>query len=230
MKDNLKQDPYYYEKLGNDFNKFMSDYDVSRRIDLIFNYLLDHIQTPENASVLEIGCGTGKISAQICQRPWKLTVNDISDKLCQGVAETLNCAYLAGDCQQLACKDESFDIIISSECIEHTLDPWAALKEMHRVLKKNGYLIVTTPNKIWFPVLQIANLLQLRRFNGIEHWTWPSALKNWLKQNGFSDIRFGGCHLFPWQLPLAKHVLPFFDKSGNILYPIMINYGFLAKK
>src|SRR5882672_9298828 len=140
---------YYYEKLGDDFDKFISDYDVSRRIYLIFEYLLPKHQGSSKISVLEIGCGTGRISFEIHKRPWQLTVNDISSKLCQQVAHSLNCNYLVGDCLNLPCQDESYDMIISSECIEHTVNPWGALKEMKRVLKRGGWLTVTTPNKLW---------------------------------------------------------------------------------
>ena len=230
MTAKIQGDQYYYEKLGPDFDRLMSDYDVSRRIDLIFKRLLLHSDSSSHRSVLEIGCGTGKISAELRKRPWQLTVNDISEKLCRQVADSLNCECLVGDCQKLACADEVYDIIVSSECIEHTLNPWLAMKEMKRVLKKGGCLIVTTPNQLWYPVLLLMQSLKIRKFRGIENWTWPWAMRDWLKKNDFSNIYFGGCHLFPWQFPLAKRILPFFDKRGHILYPLMINYGFSAKK
>lgn len=45
--------------------------------------------------------------------------------------------------------DRSFDIVIFSEVLEHLIkNPLFPLKEMHRVLKKNGSLILTTPNSI----------------------------------------------------------------------------------
>jgi len=227
----MSNDPLYYERLGeSDFEKFMSDYDVSRRIKLIFNYILSNVFIPSDASVLEIGCGTGKISSEIAKKNWKLTVNDISEKLCKRVANSLDCHYLPGDCSDLSCKSETFDLIISSECIEHTLEPWKVMKEMNRVLKPGGHLILTTPNRLWYPILLLSCFLRLRKFHGIENWTWPQAMQRWLRQNNFTDICFNGCHLWPWQFPLAKCILPIFDKWGHSIYPIMINYGFSARK
>lgn len=220
----------YFEKIGINFEKFMSDYDVSQRINLIFNELLplDHIST--NASIIEIGCGTGRISERLIKISNNLTVSDISKKLTRKVANRLKCKGLLGDCANLSVYDKQFDLVVSSECIEHTLEPYISLREMKRLLKNDGRLIVTTPNRLWYPVLSVSKILRLRKFDGIENWTWPFQTQKWLEKEQFVDIYFSGCHLFPWQAPFVKKILPKFDKYGKKLYPIMINYGFCAKK
>jgi ubiquinone/menaquinone biosynthesis C-methylase UbiE len=43
--------------------------------------------------------------------------------------------------------DESVDLLYSGESIEHTRFPWLFLSEAYRVLKPNGQIIVTTPNR-----------------------------------------------------------------------------------
>jgi len=43
--------------------------------------------------------------------------------------------------------DESVDLLYSGESIEHTRFPWLFLSEAHRVLKPNGQIIITTPNR-----------------------------------------------------------------------------------
>ncbi len=222
----MNKDPLYYEKLGQDFEGFMSDYDVNRRIHLIQKLLGKN----RYSSILEIGCGTGRISSVLMKYTDDLTVNDISEKLSQQVSQKLGCHYLSGDCAQLPQDSKHYDLIVSSECIEHTHDPYASLAAITGLLKKDGRLIVTTPNCLWYPVLLIASILRLRKFDGIENWTWPLKTAQWLKSNGFDDIHFSGCHLFPWQIPLVKRALSFFDQFGNGLYLIMINYGFSARK
>lgn len=53
--------------------------------------------------------------------------------------------------------DESFDVVLFCEIIEHLLvDPLRALREIHRVMKPGGQLIVTTPN-----VARLGNVLSL---------------------------------------------------------------------
>ena len=40
---------------------------------------------------------------------------------------------------------ESFDIIVCTEVLEHTLNPFSAVREIHRLLKPNGLLLMSTP-------------------------------------------------------------------------------------
>lgn len=54
--------------------------------------------------------------------------------------------FLSGDIFHLPLSDNSLDIVLSSEVLEHLPDPTPALQEMHRVLKPGGYAMFTTPN------------------------------------------------------------------------------------
>lgn len=42
-------------------------------------------------------------------------------------------------------RDEMFDIIVCTEVLEHTLDPFSAVKEIYRLLKPSGVLLLTVP-------------------------------------------------------------------------------------
>ncbi len=222
-------DPLYFEKIGNQFDEFMSDYDVSRRIELIFKHLFPCDQR-RFERVLEVGCGTGRISEFLVDYTPDLTVSDISERLCQTVAERFRCSFRVTNACALAFESSQFDLVVSSECIEHTADPLKAIDEMCRVVRPGGYLILTTPNPVWYPVLWLSEMLKIRRFEGSEWWVWPREARRHLVGNGFIDIFFGGCHMAPWQVPGSKKVLPWFDQFGERLYPLMINYGFRARK
>jgi len=54
--------------------------------------------------------------------------------------------FMSGDIFKLPFADNSIDILISSEVVEHLPEPLPAMKEMQRVLKSGGYAMVTTPN------------------------------------------------------------------------------------
>jgi SAM-dependent methyltransferase len=55
-------------------------------------------------------------------------------------------AIVEGDLQQLPFEDDSFDVVVSFETIEHVVDAERALAEMRRVLRPAGVLIVSSPN------------------------------------------------------------------------------------
>lgn len=204
----------------------MSDYDVEQRKKLIFNKLLCGL---DRGAALEVGCGTGRISETLIRHASHLTVTDLSGVLAEKVAGRLGCQGRQADACSLPFDSETFDLVVSSECIEHTPDPRLALTEMARVLRKGGWMVVTTPNKLWYPVLWISEKTGLRRFSGVENWIWPGTAK-FLEEKGVTIRKMGGCHLFPWQIPLAKQVLPLFDRADRFLYPLMINFGFSAQK
>jgi hypothetical protein len=71
---------------------------------------------------------------------------------------------------------------------------------------------------------------KIRQFEGNENWLFPWKAANNLRINGIAEIKIGGCHLFPWQIPLAKYVLPLFDRFDKLLYTLMINYGIFGRK
>ncbi|TRZ76482.1 MAG: class I SAM-dependent methyltransferase [Deltaproteobacteria bacterium] len=212
---------YYFEQIGGNFDRWMSDYDVYRRAVLIRKHLG---QKALNKSCLEVGCGTGKISEAVADVVGTLTVSDISEKLAREAGQKLNVPWMQQDACALNIPDNSFDVVISSECIEHTPDPERALCEMTRVLKPGGLIVVTSPNKAWYPVLWLSMVTGVRRFAGRENWLFPSAAARILKSEGVREVHLDGCHLFPWQIPLAKRILPLFDRAGESLYPIMINF------
>ena len=55
--------------------------------------------------------------------------------------------------EKFSFKDEEFDLIVFSEVFEHLKEPIHALAEINRVLKKDGVLLLTTPNLYFLPHL-----------------------------------------------------------------------------
>jgi SAM-dependent methyltransferase len=50
-----------------------------------------------------------------------------------------------GDAHSLPFKDETFDLVIANSVLEHFHEPWNAISEIHRILKKGGVIILSTP-------------------------------------------------------------------------------------
>ena len=219
----------YYDELGDRFEAFMSDYDVERRHHLIFLTLLGR-ESLQGVSVLEIGSGTGRFSKTARQLGGRLTVLDIGENLVATVSGELGCDGINGDALRLPFRDGSFDAIISSECIEHTLDPERAIREMCRVCKPGGLVCITAPNRFWYPILVLSQKLGLRKYSGIENWMFPNRAGTVMREEGMRNVVLSGCHLWPFQLKFTRPLLRKLDGLGKSLYPVMINFGIVGRK
>ncbi len=101
----------------------------------------------KNHSILDLGCGTGYIGEKIIAKGNKVYGIDYSSG---AVKRARKAGLIArqGDLikGKLPYKTKMFDGVIMGEVIEHVIDTDAFLREASRVLKDNGYLIITTPN------------------------------------------------------------------------------------
>ncbi len=219
----------YYEDLGEKFEEYMSDYDVQRRLDLMFSTLIERNEL-EGRRVLEIGSGTGRISREIVEAGAELTILDVGPRLVGDVAGGVGCSGVAGDALRLPFADGTFDVIVSSECIEHTLDPRLAIREMCRVCGPGGAVCLTTPNRLWYPAMRVSQKTGLRDYAGIENWLYPRQAAAVMKSQGMTDITISGCHLWPFQIRFLQPALKRVDALGKWLYPFMINIGILSRK
>lgn len=107
----------------------------------------------QDKTVLEIGCGRGGFSELLAnQYPSirKLYACDYSESALliakNRLGENRIVDWRKEDIQNLSFPNESIDTVISCETIEHVPYPRQALKELYRVLKPGGRLILTCPN------------------------------------------------------------------------------------
>ena len=105
-------------------------------------------QLNENDDVLECACGTGMLSEVIAGKCHKLTSTDFSRKMLEKAEKKCrnynNCVFELADITDLKYEDESFDVVVAANVIHLLEDPLKALKEMSRVCKKGGRLIIPT--------------------------------------------------------------------------------------
>ncbi len=225
-----RDERFYFDDLGTErFDRLMSDYDVERRLHLVFDRLLGEVDL-EGRLVLEVGSGTGRFSRAIVKAGGRLVACDLGRTLVADVTRRCGCRGVAGDALALPFSDGVFDLVLSSECIEHTPDPERALREMCRVCRPGGTVCVTTPNRLWYPVLVAAQRLGLRGFAGPERWISPARAAAVLRQEGMQDVHLDGCHLWPFQLAPTRPLLRRVDELGRVLHPWMINFGVRARK
>jgi 2-polyprenyl-3-methyl-5-hydroxy-6-metoxy-1,4-benzoquinol methylase len=228
MKNGKNEKMYFYESFADEFDSKMNMYDTNKRLEIIFKDLLT--ENISGKKLLDAGCGTGWFSKFSCDRGANVTSMDLGEKLLSKVALKCNSERVVGSILEIPFDDNTFDIIISSEVIEHVPDPYKAMQELFRVLKPGGTLVLTTPNKIWYFAIWIANFLKLRPYQGLENWTGWFEMQQKLTKIGFVETDIRGVHLFPFISKILYPILDFFHQFNKALGPFMLNIAVKTKK
>lgn len=103
-----------------------------------------------NETVLDAACGTGYGSSILCKKAAKVLGMDISSetiKFAQDHYQQKNIRFQACDAsREIPLPDESVDVVVSFETLEHVRNQENMLSEFKRVLKKGGRLVISTPD------------------------------------------------------------------------------------
>jgi 2-polyprenyl-3-methyl-5-hydroxy-6-metoxy-1,4-benzoquinol methylase len=89
----------------------------------------------------------------------------------------------------LQLKAKSFDAVLCFETVEHISNHVPFLKELNRLLKDDGELIVTMPNILWEPVHWLAAILAIHHSEGPHRFLRRRAIIGFLKKAGFQIRR-----------------------------------------
>jgi len=123
-------------------------------------------------SVLDVGCGTGYGSSILAGGARTVLGVDISEEaigFAQQNYQRSNLQFLVADCSRLSLRTESVDGIACFEVIEHLADQEAFLGELRRVLKENGLLVISTPNRVFYTEeCKESNPFHTREFDFLE--------------------------------------------------------------
>jgi SAM-dependent methyltransferase len=101
----------------------------------------------KNLKILESGCGAGKWVFYYHRKGCDISGIDWSQEVVNAAKSyDPSVKILQGDARSTGFHDNEFDVILSLGTVEHDINgPAKALKEIHRLLKKNGIAIVTVP-------------------------------------------------------------------------------------
>lgn len=135
--------------------------------------------------------------------------------------------------------DASFDIILASEILEHIYDTEFFLEEIHRILKPEGILFLTTPNiaslgsriKLLFGIRPAAIDVRVRNTSGHIHGFTISDLKALFSDTGFTVKCVTGTDFYFPFLAKDTHVLGAVCLFLARLFPsLSAGFFFVCKK
>jgi len=149
----------YFEYLKEGYSKIDKDKYYNR-------YILLNIK--KNFCILDIGCGFGFLLQKLNN-----TINDLSTigvdinlyalKYAKKIVPKTHLIEAVAD--KLPFSDKKFDAIFATDLIEHLQNPSAFLKGVQRVLKDNGRLILSTPDRFSVYLVLGKNIIEQLLFN-----------------------------------------------------------------
>jgi methionine biosynthesis protein MetW len=167
--------------------------------------------------VLDLACGEGTVSEILQTLGCDVTGLDISQKALEKTKQRGVIAVWGDAEEKLPFKDQSFDAVFWGDNIEHLFLPEKALKEINRILKPGGSLVISCPNMgYWRYRLQylFSGMIPQTEWYGKDPWEWEHirffnffVLKKLLLGNGFLVMRFFGISRRKLDQPL-KSILP----------------------
>ncbi len=144
-------------------------------------------------SALDAGSGEGVILASLeGQTSADLVGLDIDHaRLLEARTRLPKAPLVRGNLQRLPFPDDSFDLVLCLEVLEHVGQPSLAVRELHRVTRR--YLLASVPNEPWWRIGNMLRLKYLRDWGNtpehINHWSTGQFVRFLKPHFGVIEIR-----------------------------------------
>jgi 2-polyprenyl-3-methyl-5-hydroxy-6-metoxy-1,4-benzoquinol methylase len=216
---------------GADWDRFANTYETQRRLELIFDRLV-HNSEILGARLLDAGSGGGHFSQAAHARGARVVSLDVgTDLLTQVRRRCPRCRPVAGNVRRLPFPARSFDVVICTEVIEHTISPEQAICELSRVVADDGLLVLTVPCLTWQPLVRLATALKLRPYNGHENFVSFSALQRIVNACELTVEWAGGFNFCPIFSSRLDPLFRWFDATLGRRAPwLMVNLAIRARR
>ena len=180
---------------------------------------------PRVSRLLEIGCGTGVVLAELHRRFPAVTLvgADVSREALRVAKDRVGVELVESDAQTLPF-DNEFDVVCAFDVLEHIDEDEVALRELARAARPGGGLLLTVPQYQWLWSASDAYARHRRRYS-------KHQIDNKVMRAGFSLIRSTAwvCTLLPIvavsryrdRLPRAEY-----DPCRELRVPRAINGSF----
>jgi hypothetical protein len=150
---------------------------------------------PPDASVLEIGCGSGELLARL--RAGRKVGVDVSPRQIEAARQRLPEAKFSVQAGELLELGETFDVIIISDTLNLAADVQRLFERLHAVSHRDTRLLVNFQNSLWRPLLSLARVTGLKAPQPQNSWLASSDVLNLLTLAGWSVVSRHGRILVP---------------------------------
>lgn len=152
---------------------------------------------PDPGRVLDVGCAMGLFLDMVRDEGWETVGIELSGFAAQWARDHLDLDVRAGTIFDVSVPQGAFDVVTLWATVEHLADPLGTLREIYRVLKPGGIILITTG--------EVEGILD-RLSTGLCYWYEPpahlyyfsiSTMGTMLQQAGFQVLRVQGVEVAP---------------------------------
>lgn len=135
-------------RIARQFSRAALHYDALAQVQLDIALDAKAMLPPHSASLLDIGCGTGRITRQLGQLNTQILAMDLAYGMLQQASlntarqSAKNITWVQGDAEQLPVKNHSLDTVFSSMALQWCPSPERVMSELYRVLVPQGQVVL----------------------------------------------------------------------------------------
>ncbi len=136
----------------NNLSEFQGERYKDLPVDINYNERLKKIYVmlskEKKGKLLDLGCLKGEFSVELKKLGWNVFGGDISSALIHAKEKEIHSVKFDFE-KTFPFKSNYFDAVFAGEVIEHIFDTDFLVSELSRIIKPNGFLIISTPNTAW---------------------------------------------------------------------------------
>lgn len=178
------------EELINYYSNYPIGYGADSPLNIKrINERLDEFeQFRANNKILDVGCGPGIFLTEAKKRGWEVYGTEFTDNQIKYLKEK-GINTFKGKLNKKSFSEGLFDVIVSSEVIEHINNPLEEINLFNLFLRKGGLLYITTPN-----FNSIERYILKGKYNVIQYpehlcYYTPKTINLLLTKNGFKKLK-----------------------------------------
>lgn len=157
-----------------------------RKENVLLDKIIEIAKLEKRGRILDLGCARGNYSIELKKIGYDVVAadscgdfqykNEIEFKICDTTKE-------------LPFPSESFDYVLLAEVVEHLKNPYFVVKEINRIIRKGGKIILSTPN-----ILNIKSRIRFLFEGSYEYYREPPLEQIKIFKENLYQI-----HIFPYR-------------------------------